>query len=215
MSTISSFKRIENKYDIYIYEYCIKSLCEFLRKHGMKTNNFKKKSMRLLTKEHQESYEKVKLCYICKEKYENKHVKDKKYCKVRDHYHYTGDYRGAHHAFLNRSNYDNHFIIKELAEEFEKQIIEKCDIFMVPIENEVTRIDRNGEKFTKTISYRLQFIDSARFMASSLSNLFNNLSEGIQNFNVNTDMMIKNVKLDKLNLNIATVFLNTQSLKTI
>ena len=72
-----------------------------------------------------------------------------------------------------------------------------------------------GEKFTKTISYRLKFIDSARFMASSLSNLFNNLSEGIQNFNVNTDMMIKNVKLDKLNLNIATVFLNTQSLKMI
>ena len=65
MSTISSFKRIENKYDIYIYEDCIKSLCEFLRKHGMKTNNFKKKSMKLLTKEHQESYEKVKtLLYL-------------------------------------------------------------------------------------------------------------------------------------------------------
>ena len=29
------------------------------------------------------------------------------------------------------------------------------------------------------MSYRLQFIDSARFMASSLSNLVNNLAEGI------------------------------------
>ena len=29
------------------------------------------------------------------------------------------------------------------------------------------------------ISYILQFIDSARFMASSLSNLVNNLSEGL------------------------------------
>ena len=28
-------------------------------------------------------------------------------------------------------------------------------------------------------SYRLQFIDSAKFIASSLSNLVNNLSEGI------------------------------------
>ena len=41
------------------------------------------------------------------------------------------------------------------------------------------RIDKNGEKFAKHISYRLQFIDSARFMASSLSNLVNHLSEEI------------------------------------
>ena len=32
---------------------------------------------------------------------------------------------------------------------------------------------------TKTISYKLQFIASARFMGSSLSNLVNNLPEGI------------------------------------
>ena len=31
-----------------------------------------------------------KICYICKEKFENKHLKDKKYRKVRDHCHYTG-----------------------------------------------------------------------------------------------------------------------------
>ena len=35
------------------------------------------------------------------------------------------------------------------------------------------------EKKLQKISYMLQFIDSARFMASSLSNLVNNLSEGI------------------------------------
>ena len=32
---------------------------------------------------------------------------------------------------------------------------------------------------TKNVSYILQFTDSARFMASSLANLLNNLSEGI------------------------------------
>ena len=36
---------------------------------------------------------------------------------------------------------------------------------------------KNGEEITKTISYRLQFIDSATFIASSLSNLLNNVSE--------------------------------------
>ena len=47
------------------------------------------------------------------------------------------------------------------------------------MEKEVTRIDKNGEKNTKNISSILQFIDSTRFMASSLSSLVNNLSEGI------------------------------------
>ena len=49
----------------------------------------------------------------------------------------------------------------------------------VPIEKEVTRIYKNEEEIRKTISYILQFIDSAKCIASSLSNLVNNLSEGI------------------------------------
>ena len=38
---------------------------------------------------------------------------------------------------------------------------------------------RREKKLQKHISYILQFIDSARFMASSSSNLFNNLSQGL------------------------------------
>ena len=34
--------------------------------------------MKLLTKEQQESYENVKNCYICKENFENKYLKNKK-----------------------------------------------------------------------------------------------------------------------------------------
>ena len=89
--------------------------------------------MKLLKKELKESYENAKLCYICKEKFENKYLKNKNYCKVRDHCHYTREYRGAVHSicdfkyrvtkniprvFYNGSNYDYQFIIKELAEEF-------------------------------------------------------------------------------------------------
>ena len=51
------------------------------------------------------------------------------------------------------------------------------------MENEVTKIDKNREKNFKKISYILPFIDNARFMASSISNLVNNLSEGIHRIN--------------------------------
>ena len=51
--------------------------------------------------------------------------------------------------------------------------------FTISIEKEATKLDKNGKKITKNISYILQFIDSARFMASSLLTLVNNLSEGI------------------------------------
>ena len=43
-------------------------------------------------------------------------------------------------------------------------------------------------------------------MANSLANLVNNLCE--ENSNVNTDMMIKNVRLVELNTWITTVFPN-------
>ena len=42
-----------------------------------------------------------------------------------------------------------------------------------------TRVDKSREEITKYISYILRFIYSSRFMASSLSNLVNNLSERI------------------------------------
>ena len=44
----------------------MKKFCDFLRQHAMKTINFKKKKMKLLTKEQQESYETAKISYICK-----------------------------------------------------------------------------------------------------------------------------------------------------
>ena len=50
---------------------------------------------------------------------------------------------------------------------------------MVPTEKEVIRINKSRKEITNTISYRFQFIDSATFMASSLSSIFNNLAEGI------------------------------------
>ena len=64
-------------------------------------------------------------------------AKDKNYQKARDNCHFTGKYRDTEHSvcslrfdvpnqipvvFHNRSNYDYHFIIKELANKFEGKI---------------------------------------------------------------------------------------------
>ena len=82
-------------------------------------------------------------------------------------------------------------MIKELAEEFKKQFTclgentDKYITFAVPIEKVVIRIDKNGEEIAKNISYILQFIESARFMASSLSNVVNNLSDRVHKIKCN------------------------------
>ena len=51
--------------------------------------------------------------------------------------------------------------------------------FPVPIEKEITKIEKDSNKIVATISYKIKFIDSARFIASSLSSLVDNLVEGI------------------------------------
>ena len=115
--------------------------------------------------------------------------KEKDCQKVRDHCHYTIEYRGAAHSicnskfnvpnkisvvFDNGSNYDYHFIIKELENEFEGQLEclgenkEECKTFSVPIKKKITKIDRDGNESFVNISYKIKFTDSARFMKSLL-----------------------------------------------
>ena len=62
--TIPSFRSIENKHNVYRGKDCMKKVCESLREHEMEIID------KLLTKEHQESYENEKICYsICSLKY--------------------------------------------------------------------------------------------------------------------------------------------------
>ena len=60
--------------------------------------------MKLLTNEQQKLYDFVKICYIYKQKFKDKHAKDKKYRKVKD---YRGAYRdrGAAHSICNLKYY--------------------------------------------------------------------------------------------------------------
>ena len=74
-------------------------------------------------------------------------------------------------VFHNDSNYKN---LKFLG-----KIQKRTNLLFVPIEKEVLKIDKDGNESVVTISYKIKFIDIARFMASSLSNLVGNLIEEI------------------------------------
>ena len=121
--------------------------------------------------------------------------------KVRDHCSFTGKCRGPEHSICNLRfnvpneipavfhsglNYYYHFIIKELPNEFEGQFerfgenTEKYKISSVSIEKEGKKVDKDGNEDIITAFYRINVIDNIRFMASSLSNLVDNLAEGIQ-----------------------------------
>ena len=52
-------------------------------------------------------------------------------------------------------------------------------IFSVPIKKKITKIDKDGNDKIVNISYKIKFIDSFRFMSSSLSSLVSNLSDGL------------------------------------
>ena len=124
--------------------------------------------MILLTDKENKSYEKQKECHICKGGFcYDKNMKQfKLYQKVRDHCHYTGKFRGAAHSICNlcykvpkkipilihnRSTYDDHFIIKQLPEEFKGKFeclgenTEKYIIFLVPIKKEIVINDDDEE----------------------------------------------------------------------
>ena len=190
--TNCSFDESKNKISYYRGDDCMKTFCKDLRDHSTKIINYEKKKMIPLTTEEKVHYNKQKICYICKKELD---ISNKKHHKVRDHCHYTGKYRGAIHnicnlrykvpkeipiVFHNGSTCGYHFIIKELAKEFKGNFeclgenTEKYITFSVPIKKKIENKDLE-------ITYKIKFIDSYRFMSSSLSKLVDNLSEGIHN----------------------------------
>ena len=189
--THCSFDESKNKINYYRGDDCMNKFCKDLREHSTKIINYEKKKMIPLTTKEEIYHNRQNVCYICKKEFHNN---DKK--KVRDHCHYTGKYRGAAHnicnlrykvpkeilvVFHNGSTYDYHFIINELVKEFKGNFeclgenIEKYITFSVPIKKKIENKDLE-------ITYKIKFIDSYRFMSSSLSKLVDNLSEGVHNY---------------------------------
>ena len=192
LSTVWGFDRIEDKHTLYRGKDCMKKPCTSLREHLKNIIDFEKKKMLPVTKEKLKSNQDAMVWYIRGKRISKNFSKSIKYQKARDQCHFMGKYRGAAHSicnlefnvpnevpvvFHNGSNYDCHFIIKELVNEFEGHFeclgknTEKYKIFSVSAEKEITKIDKDGNESVVIISYKVKFIDSARFMASSLSNL--------------------------------------------
>ena len=106
----------------------------------------RKKGYIPLTNKELKAQEDAKLCYLCGRCF-IKNLNDINYRKVRDHCHYTGKYKGQTHSicnskfhvpneisvvFHNNSKYNYHFIIQELANEFEGHSKIKVEFMSAP-----------------------------------------------------------------------------------
>ena len=150
---------------------------------------FPEKPMDPLTNRQWKSYKRASKCHIC---YKPFNFKDP---KVRDHCHYTGRYRGPGHSlcslryrilsyipvvFHNLSGYDAHLFIKELGKHSNDIGViakNKEDYVTFSVNVMVDRYtDKNGDERDRFI--KLRFIDSIKFMASSLDSLTSNLVHG-------------------------------------
>ena len=118
---------------------CIETFCKNAKELAMGISNYREQEMRPLTDKEIKFYKRQKVCHICKKGFcynKNKGSEFEVFQKVRDHCHFTGKFRGAAHntcnlrykvpknipiVFDNGSIYDYHFIVKQLAEEFNGQ----------------------------------------------------------------------------------------------
>ena len=135
--------------------------------------------MEPLTKKQWKDYKCASSCHICFKPFKEGNR------KVRDHCHYSSIYRRVAHSlcnlrykipsyipvvFHNLSGYDTHMFIKELANCGSPMGVvakNKEDYITFSVNMEVDKyIDKNGEEKSKEIE--LRFIDSFKFMSSSL-----------------------------------------------
>ena len=158
----------------YVKKFCDHIIGEAIRLH----QSFPELSMNPLIPKEMRKHKEAKKCSICFKTFTIKNP------KVRDHCHYSGKYRGAAHrncnlqynipsyipvVFHNLSGYDAHLFIKELEAYGKMNVIAKNKEDYISFS---TQIDLGDKKI------ELRFIDSFKFMSSSLNSLTNNLVRG-------------------------------------
>ena len=137
-----------------------------------------------LTREEQKLFDTAQICHIC-----NKELGED---RVRDHCHFTGKYRGAAHnkcnlmfkkpkilpvIFHNLQGYDAHLFIKQLAKlEGDLNCIPSTEEKYISF-SKIIKVgeykDQTGSTFS--INFEIRFLDSFKFLQTSLANLVSNL----------------------------------------
>ena len=158
-----------------------------------------------LTSWEYERFKKEINCHIC--------MGELKHDKVRDHCHFTGRYRGAAHnlcnlrckkplvlpvIFHNLQGYDGHLFIKQLS----KYCSLPGEITCIPSTEEkyisFSKSIKVSEYFSRridkiiSINFEIRFIDSFKFLQTSLANLVSNLTK--EDFH-NTKYVMKDIDL--------------------
>ena len=167
-------------------------------------NDFYRRPIPLkLTHSEQISFDKAETCHICK--------KELLTDKVRDHCHFTGQYRGAAHnscnlqcrkpmilpvIFHNLQGYAAHLFTKQLSTipgELNRipSTEEKYISFSKKIKVDEYKSRRTGE--TISLYFEIRFIDSFKFLQTSLANLVGNLQP--DDFHNTKEIFSENVEL--------------------
>ena len=146
-----------------------------------------------LTSQEQEEFDKAEICHICEKEF-YKDDATAKMLKVRDHCHFTGEYREAAHNSCNLQcrkplilsvifsilqGYDSYLFIKQLAKVngvlscIPSTTEEKYISFSKKIKVDEYKLRKNEETVTR--NFKIRFIDSFKFLQTSLANLVSNL----------------------------------------
>ena len=142
----------------------------------------------ILTEEDRKRYITSDICHICENPF-----KEESNRKVRDHCHFTGKYRGAAHnacnlncrkplllpvIFHNLQGYDAHLFIKQLAKlDGDLTTIPATEERYISFSKKI-KVDEYTSKKTNelvSLNFEIRFLDSFKFMQTSLANLVGNL----------------------------------------
>ena len=185
-----AYRDADNLLRTYRGKDCIETFCNYIKGEARRFYHmFPELPMGPLTKKQWNKCKRSTKCHICYKPFTQTNL------KVRDHCHYTGLDRGPVHSlcnlrykipsytpvvFHNLSGYDAHLFIRELgAHTSEMGVIAKNKEDYISFSIKVpldSYIDKNGEEKNKLIE--LRFIDSSKFMSSSLDSLTKNLVRG-------------------------------------
>ena len=169
--------------------------------HQIYQNYYKNPKTMLFNSEDQKDFETATKCHICEQKlFRDKETK--KILKVRDHCHFTGEYRGAAHnecnlnckkplilpvIFHNLQGYDSHLFIKQLAKvSGDLSTIPSTEEKYISFSKRITVDQYYSKNMGKRPpkKFEIRFIDSFKFLQTSLSKLVENLqSSDFKNLN--------------------------------